>query len=1130
MKKLNRLLLINWHYFSKQIVDLGEINFLTGANTAGKSTVIDALQVVLMGETRSSAFNRAASKKSERTLNGYLIGSMGEDVESGIKSLRGGKDFSSYIVVECYDNIKDEYFCFGAVFDVYSDGSDIKKRFFYLRDRLPNEQFISGEYAMDTVELAEYFKKNYPQRHQITGTIQTYQELVLSKLNVHDRKMFSMLKKAISFEPINDIEKFITENVCDTDDENDIDIAAMQENISYYMRQEELAKVFEQKLEALEQIRNAFTEVKRFSAQKKRQQFLIDYANYETAGSELKKAEAESEQYDRDLQEFSDRYKALEELITKLEQEKKDLENERNKYRSENNVDRLEEDINRYETALKEADNKIGSFVLSVRRNCEKWLGIISLAQAAVSTQEFDELCSRLSESLNRLENIREENIGDHSVSFFGEISVQFNSLRSYVLPVLAETTGELKNAVSQRQELETAIEKLESGIMQYPAKAQAFKDAVAYGLFKKYGHTVNVDFFADLIDVTDEEWHNAVEGYLNTQRMNLIIEPEYFRDAYNIYKEKRHEIGAYEYKIVDCDKVLKANRNIGQDSLSDVVSSDNIYAKAYAEYLMGSVTRCYDDKKIREHKRSVTRECMIYSGFSVGSLNKNAYSSPYIGRDSLEKQIAIKRRDLEAIIAKIADLSSIETALKPIIEQNWFLSDEYISSTVKDIFDINERRTNDRTELDKLHRLYESLDLFWITEMDNKINQKENEIKIARNDKEETRSFIDRYKEEKEQTVTQKIPSIKQEIKRCIELINERYDEEYISSIKSGYYDAELKKRGTPQAVANGFELPLKQTETLLKEKCVGVINLRSEYNRVQNVSFSFSDPFNNTDYENEYVKIKDTELPKYREEIIRAKEDAMAQFKSDFLYKLQRNINEAIDRIDDLNRALKNARFGNDTYRFKVEPAPEYREYYDMITSDLLMNGDNTLFSYEFTNKYQSTLDSLFSQIISLSDNDRENAARNIEMFSKYTTYLSFDLYSMDINGRTDKLSKSIFTKSGGETQTPFYIAVLASFAQLYKVYDNKETGNTFRLVIFDEAFNKMDSERISESVKLLKHFKLQAIICSPPEKAGDIAPMADNTLLVNKEMDKNGYRSSIIKWTKEMGDSYGSSQTDT
>ena len=36
---------------------------------------------------------------------------------------------------------------------------------------------------------------------------------------------------------------------------------------------------------------------------------------------------------------------------------------------------------------------------------------------------------------------------------------------------------------------LEAAIEKLESGIMQYPEKAQAFKDAVAYGLYKKYSY-----------------------------------------------------------------------------------------------------------------------------------------------------------------------------------------------------------------------------------------------------------------------------------------------------------------------------------------------------------------------------------------------------------------------------------------------------------------------------------------------------------------------------------------------------------------------------------------------------------------------------------------------------------------
>ena len=73
----------------------------------------------------------------------------------------------------------------------------------------------------------------------------------------------------------------------------------------------------------------------------------------------------------------------------------------------------------------------------------------------------------------------------------------------------------------------------------------------------------------------------------------------------------------------------------------------------------------------------------------------------------------------------------------------------------------------------------------------------------------------------------------------------------------------------------------------------------------------------------------------------------------------------------------------------------------------------------------------------------------------------------------------------KSGGETQTPFYIAVLASFAQLYRVNDATRFGNTVRLVVFDEAFNKMDSDRITESVLLLRKMGLQAIICTPPDK---------------------------------------------
>lgn len=1119
MKKLNRLLLINWHYFSMQMVNFGDINFLTGNNSAGKSTVIDALQVVLMGETRSSAFNRAASKKSERTLKSYLIGSLGEDVESGNKSIRGGKNFTTYIVAEIYDDIKDEYFCFGAVFDSYADGSDIKKRFFYLKDGIPENCFTENKTAMNTTQLAGYFKSNYSQNiYEITGTVETYKNWVLSRLNVHDKKMFSMLKKAISFEPINDIERFITENVCDIED--DIDITSMQENIAYYMKQEQIAKAFEEKLAALEVIRVAYGEVERFKAQRRRQSFLIDYARFESLVLRLNNAEIQVDKYDKNIEEFTQKYDALEVLIKQLNEEKDKLIKEKNKYWANKNGDQLEENIKRYKQLINTAENDIRSFVNSTRRNCEKWISAISKAKENENSEQFAELAETLCEKLENLKNMREDNIGEYSIEFFKKVNEQFNTLKNYLLPIISDFISKQKSLNVEAEQLKKTILNLKSGIMQYPEKAQKFKNVISAELNILYKHSVNVDFFADLIDVTDEEWHNAVEGYLNTQRMNLIINPEYFNDAYRIYKRVRHEIGAYEYRIVDCERVFNAHRNSVPNSLSEVVSSENKYAKAYAEFLMGGVTRCYNETQIRNFRKSVTRECMTYSGFSVGSLNKQAYQNPYIGMDSIEKQIIIKQNELKTVNKDIQLLDSILSTLTP-INGEWFLTSDYISSAVERIFQMSKNLTEYKKNLEESLKKFDNIDLNWLGDMDNKIKKKEAEVEATLGRKEETYSLIKSYEDKKERLNDETIPLIRKDLSASKEALDNQYEEEYIQKTKADYYNAELEKRKSPDAVIEGFTSPLKQTETILQDKITRLVDLRVEFNRIQNVSFDCQNTDNNDSYEKEYIKIKDTELPKYREQIEKAKTDAMQQFESDFLYKLKSNIEKTEECIDDLNTALKAVKFGNDTYRFKVEPNPAYREYYDMIKSDLHMSGGATLFSYEFTSKYQSTLDSLFSQIISLSDNDRESASKNIEIFSKYKTYLSFDLLSTDSNGRTDKLSKSIFTKSGGETQTPFYIAVLASFAQLYKVSDTKESGNTFRLVIFDEAFNKMDSERIVESVKLLKHFKLQAILCSPPEKVGDIAPTADKTLLVNKEKIKNGYRSSIIEWTKEMSE---------
>ena len=357
MKKLTRLLLINWHFFQHTIIDFDTINFLTGKNSAGKSTIIDALQVVLMGETRSTGFNRAASKKSERTLKSYLIGSMGEDVENGNKSLREGKDFSTYIVAEFYDDFKSEYFCLGAIFDSFSDGSEINKRFFYLRSLIPECHFIENGKTMDSRRATQYFKENHPNRFDTKDTAEAYKRIVLMKLNIQDEKFVSMLKKAISFEPINDIEKFITENVCDIED--DIDIIAMQESILDYKRQEEMAQKFEEKLEKLNVICNIFSEIEKLRARRKIQQFLIDYGTYNDYLEQLDKAHADLEKYNEDIAEFQKKYDDIGKHIEQLETERDKLVQDRTKYWVDNKGEWLESEIKRYKSEIEKYDKSL---------------------------------------------------------------------------------------------------------------------------------------------------------------------------------------------------------------------------------------------------------------------------------------------------------------------------------------------------------------------------------------------------------------------------------------------------------------------------------------------------------------------------------------------------------------------------------------------------------------------------------------------------------------------------------------------------------------------------------------------------------------------------------------------------
>lgn len=200
---------------------------------------LNAFVTSFSGETSARNFNKAANDSSQRTLDGYLLA----DMDPNSPKSRRGKDFSSYIACEFWDDQTGSRFTAGIVFDCRSDGSR-RDQYFLYDGPIPESCYLVACRPMDIAALRIWLKALPNSHYQMYDSNKRYREDLLAKWNVHNEQVCRMLKKAVSFRPIVNIQDFITENICDIPDKPDIE--AMQQNIREYKRHEALTMFSEQ--------------------------------------------------------------------------------------------------------------------------------------------------------------------------------------------------------------------------------------------------------------------------------------------------------------------------------------------------------------------------------------------------------------------------------------------------------------------------------------------------------------------------------------------------------------------------------------------------------------------------------------------------------------------------------------------------------------------------------------------------------------------------------------------------------------------------------------------------------------------------------------------------------------------
>ncbi len=146
MLSLTKIYLHNWHRFQHATLPVRDSLYLTGHNGSGKSSILDAVQLVLIADRTRIRFNASVQDRSDRTLEGYVMGKMGE---SG--ALRSGNTIA-YVALEFTDTEKDAQITLGVCVEV-GPGRETERLYFILSEGLEPDLLMQEGQPLSRVRL-----------------------------------------------------------------------------------------------------------------------------------------------------------------------------------------------------------------------------------------------------------------------------------------------------------------------------------------------------------------------------------------------------------------------------------------------------------------------------------------------------------------------------------------------------------------------------------------------------------------------------------------------------------------------------------------------------------------------------------------------------------------------------------------------------------------------------------------------------------------------------------------------------------------------------------------------------------------------------------------------------------------
>ena len=1081
--ELSNIFLYNWHRFTNHVLPVSGNLYITGENGTGKSTILDALQLVLIGDLKQVHFNQAAQNermRSSRNLATYVLGKSDE-------TLLRERDTIAYIVIEFADTERNEYRCAGVCIEVTVADKSYERMHFVLSEALDTELYAPGGKALPKRELRKLLRERGANVYE-HGEIKGYQADLLNRLGGLNELFFELLSQALTFKPIFNVHDFMSQMVLpafpirletmQSAQRNVQEVEALAEQVSVYIK--ELGKVVDLQhlLRGLQQQRQGYI-------------ILQDLLHVEETKQNIARLERLLKVREHDLEENEAKLAEAEGHISDVEQKREGVFQRLSQLESKQLRDSLKQAIERDEQQLHDIEDRWNR-LQNMLDGIETQLGVI-LASPLLQEEEREQFKVLLA-TIRRLRpdvEILEESVVTVNTSYAVNVAVTTRIRTS-----LSDLNTQAQGLKDRGRELEQEKVQLEQeNKIRYPLTVEQLRTIMEQQL----GETPRL--VCELLDVPDPRWQEAVEAQLGMRRFAMLVSTQHFDSAVAVLDRVRASHRIYGIRLLDTGniRVFALTRTLPDASLARKVETTDPALRVYLDMVLGGITTCETREQLRLYRHAITPDLFTYNEASVYTIDPKSFKPLCIG--SRAKQIRLKEikselQDIGDQLAQLVPQVELYQAIQRALDACYGLL-----LTTQTIFKENLNKHPLELRIQEQKTQLQALDL-------SKVDELEKELEHWRNEKSkgerEKSTLLERRGE-----IAQRKKS--QEDEKQKELDNVSTDEQVVEQHARQHPD-ELRAEQERMTTYGKRALDEVKKEVLLEQDALQEqINTQTNtltvmattYNRNHNFRSRLDMIVQETAYEQELQRLTETELPQKQKLLEDVRREMENQLRQDILHRLSEQFENIHTRFGRINAILSTRSFHEKKYRLHYAVNEKEREFYEIIRASGSL-GEGSLYNTLFFQEHREACERFFDLLLKTPNSEEER--REQERLIDYRHYFEYDILIDDLakpNLPPTSLARTLRQHSGGETQTPFYVAIAASFASLYRIGE-KTRRPTIRLAVFDEAFSKMDQRNIDSTLDVFRQFELQIVTATPPERCLYLGPRMETSLVLTLQSD--------------------------